>query len=186
MVQLYDRYLGPAGGRIPRTRRSGAAPTGSRPAELWRTHERRRERLVSFVRRRVRDQLARTRGGSDTSLQAADEVLDPEVLTIGFARRFATYKRALLLFRDPDRLARILDDQERPVQVVIAGKAHPRDDAGKEVIRASSSCARRSRSGAGSSSSRTTTRPWPAISSRALTSGSTRRARLRRRAGRAA
>jgi glycogen phosphorylase len=134
MVQLYDRYLGLRWREDPADQEIWSRADRLPAAELWRTHERRRERLVSFVRRRVRDQLAR-RGGSDTSLQAADEVLDQEVLTIGFARRFATYKRALLLFRDPDRLARILDDQERPVQVVIAGKAHPRDDAGKEVIR---------------------------------------------------
>jgi len=61
-------------------------------------------------------------------------VLDPDVLTIGFARRFATYKRATLLLRDPDRLARILNDPARPVQVIYSGKAHPRDDAGKAFI----------------------------------------------------
>jgi len=101
--------------------------------ELWRTHERRRERLVSFARRRLRLQLKR-RGASQAEIDAADEVLDPDALTIGFARRFATYKRATLLLRDVDRLERILNRADRPVQILYAGKAHPRDDAGKALI----------------------------------------------------
>jgi starch phosphorylase len=74
------------------------------------------------------------RGASQAETDAAEEVLDPDALTIGFARRFATYKRATLLLRDPERLARILNDPKRPVQMVFAGKAHPRDDAGKGLI----------------------------------------------------
>jgi glycogen phosphorylase len=134
MVQLYDRYLGPRW-REQRDNQEVWSRADRIPAdELWRTHERRRERMVGFVRRHVRQQLAQ-RGAPDAELRAADEVLDPDALTIGFARRFATYKRALLLFRDPDRLGRLLDDPQRPVQIIIAGKAHPRDDAGKELIR---------------------------------------------------
>ncbi len=76
----------------------------------------------------------RRRGGSPAEIGAADEVLDPDALTIGFARRFATYKRAALLLRDPVRLEKILNQPGRPVQIVIAGKAHPRDDAGKALI----------------------------------------------------
>jgi glycogen phosphorylase len=91
-------------------------------------------RLVAFARKRLRDQLVR-RGVPRSEVEAADEVLDPEVLTIGFARRFATYKRATLVLRDPDRLARIVNNADRPVQIIFAGKAHPRDDAGKELIR---------------------------------------------------
>ncbi len=72
---------------------------------------------------------------SSGELRRAGEVLDPNALTIGFARRFATYKRATLLFRDVDRLRKILCDKERPVQVIIAGKAHPRDQPGKSLIR---------------------------------------------------
>ena len=101
--------------------------------ELWRTHERRRERLVAFARRRLRDQL-RQRGASQRDVEMAGEVLDPEALTIGFARRFATYKRATLLFRDPDRLAQIVNDPDQPVQIIFAGKAHPRDNPGKDLI----------------------------------------------------
>ena len=66
----------------------------------------------------------------------ADEVLDPEALTIGFARRFATYKRGALLLRDPDRLRKMIEDTKRPIQFVFAGKAHPADHEGKELIKA--------------------------------------------------
>jgi glycogen phosphorylase len=133
LVQVYDRYLGPRWREDPADQAIWSRADRIPPDELWRTHERRRENLVAFVRTRVRAQLAR-RGAAEYELRAADEVLDPEAMTIGFARRFATYKRALLLFRDPDRLARILDAADRPVQLIIAGKAHPRDDAGKALI----------------------------------------------------
>ena len=133
MNQLYDRYLG------PNWREEHADPNlwrrvESIPAEeLWRTHERRRERLVAFARRRLHLQLLR-RGAPQSEINAADEVLDPDTLTIGFARRFATYKRATLLLRDIPRLQQILNQPGRPVQILFAGKAHPRDDAGKALI----------------------------------------------------
>ena len=101
--------------------------------ELWRTHERRRERLVAFARNRVRQQFI-ARGASNSDIQLAKEVLDASALTIGFARRFATYKRATLIFHDIERLASILFNKERPVQLIIAGKAHPKDDEGKKLI----------------------------------------------------
>ena len=129
MNQLYDRYLGPqwreaANGVI--WKRVETIPA----EELWRTHERRRERLVAFARRKLGEQLKR-RGAPQSEIDAADEVLDAEALTIGFARRFATYKRATLLLRDTERLQRILCDTKRPVQIIYAGKAHPRDEGGK-------------------------------------------------------
>lgn len=133
MNQLYDRYLGPRWREEPGDQAVWERAQRIAAEELWRTHERRRERLVAFVRRRLRAQLEQ-RGAPQTEIESADEVLDPRVLTIGFARRFATYKRATLLLRDPERLARILDDPERPVQIIFAGKAHPRDNAGKELI----------------------------------------------------
>ncbi|HEX8803200.1 MAG TPA: alpha-glucan family phosphorylase, partial [Acidimicrobiales bacterium] len=102
--------------------------------ELWRAREQGRERLVVFVRRRLREG-ARARGFSGSDVAWSDAVLDPRVLTIGFARRFATYKRATLLLSQPDRLRHLLLDEERPVQLVFAGKAHPADEAGKEMIR---------------------------------------------------
>jgi glycogen phosphorylase len=131
--QLYDRYLGPNWREEPA---SGDVWSGaySIPAEeLWRTHERRRERVVGWARRRVRDQRLR-RGAPQAELEAADEILDPDALTIGFARRFATYKRATLIFRDMERLRRILTNPTRPVQLIFAGKAHPQDEAGKQLI----------------------------------------------------
>ena len=89
--------------------------------ELWRTHERRRERLVAVARDRLRRHLER-RGAMPREIADAQSVLDPEVLTIGFARRFATYKRATLLFSDPARLAKILNDPERPVQIILPAR----------------------------------------------------------------
>lgn len=134
MKELYDRYLG------PRWRdeladqdiwdRAGVIAG----EELWRTHERRRDRLVAFSRQRLRGQLIR-RGASENEIMTAGDVLDPNILTIGFARRFATYKRATLILKDPDRLDRILNHPERPVQIIFSGKAHPMDDPGKELIR---------------------------------------------------
>ena len=134
MDQLYDRYLGPRWEEEPADETVWQGIERVPAEELWRTHERRRERLVAFARRRLRAQLEQ-RGAPQAEIEAADEVLDLDALTIGFARRFATYKRATLLLRDPERLARILNDPKRPVQVIFAGKAHPRDDAGKELIR---------------------------------------------------
>ena len=90
-------------------------------------------RLVAFARLRLKAQLTR-RGAPPSEVARAEEVLDPEALTIGFARRFATYKRAELIFRDPERLARILNSAKHPVQVIFAGKAHPADDGGKRVL----------------------------------------------------
>ncbi|PYQ37226.1 MAG: alpha-glucan phosphorylase [Acidobacteria bacterium] len=100
--------------------------------ELWRTHERLRGRLVSFCRDRL-VAWKRELGRPEEEIEAAGRVLDPQALTIGFARRFAAYKRATLVFSDPERLKRILDS--RRVQLVFAGKAHPADDPAKELLR---------------------------------------------------
>ncbi|HVO75369.1 MAG TPA: alpha-glucan family phosphorylase [Ignavibacteriaceae bacterium] len=101
--------------------------------ELWRIHERRRERLVAFTRKRLIRQI-KNRGGSQNETESAMEVLNPAALTIGFARRFATYKRATLIFRDIDRLSDILNNKNNPVQIIIAGRAHPKDEEGKHFI----------------------------------------------------
>ena len=132
--QLYDRYLGPHWREEPANCDVWSRVQSIPAEELWRTHERRRERLVAWSRRRVRDQRM-YRGAPQVEIDAAAEILDPDALTIGFARRFATYKRAALILRDMDRLRRILTDPARPVQLIFAGKAHPADDAGKELIR---------------------------------------------------
>jgi len=133
MSQLYDRYLGVQWGDRPTDHSVWKRVENIPNAELWRTHERRRERLVVFARRRVREQLLR-RGAPPAEIARAEEVLDPEVLTLGFARRFATYKRGALIFRNLERLTAIANDKERPVQIIFAGKAHPRDHGGKELI----------------------------------------------------
>jgi starch phosphorylase len=103
-------------------------------AELWAAHRSQKERLVRFVRERVRMQSAR-HGLAPDDLRGVERLLDPRALTIGFARRFATYKRAVLVLSDLERLRAILSDPERPVQFVFAGKAHPADRAGQDVIR---------------------------------------------------
>ena len=102
-------------------------------AELWATHQRQKLEMAIFARGRLRKQFAR-HGEAPAVLEAVDSALDPDILTIGFARRFATYKRAGLLFSDADRLARMLWHEERPVQFLFAGKAHPADRPGQQVI----------------------------------------------------
>ena len=102
-------------------------------AQLWDTHQRLKLRLIEFVRDRERQRRERM-GESPESIRRVNRILDPEILTIGFARRFATYKRARLLFSDKERLKRLLNDATRPVQFIFAGKAHPRDEAGKALI----------------------------------------------------
>ena len=134
IARLYDRYLGPRWFEDPTNKTLWDRVDQIPDAELWRSHERMRERLVGFVRRRLRQQL-RNRGANRTWVKQASEVLDPEALTIGFARRFATYKRAALILSDPARLSRILNNPDRPVQIIFAGKAHPKDHPGKEIIR---------------------------------------------------
>jgi starch phosphorylase len=133
LEQLYDRYLGPDWREEPANRELWSRVQTIPAEELWRTHERRRERLVGWARRRVRDQRLR-RAAPQAEIDAAAEVLDPDALTIGFGRRFATYKRATLILHDMDRLRRILNDPQRPVQLIFAGKAHPQDEGGKQLI----------------------------------------------------
>jgi starch phosphorylase len=102
-------------------------------AALWELRRTLREQLVDDVRRRLRASW-RQRGAGDAELGWTDHVLDPDVLTIGFARRVPSYKRLTLMLRDPDRLAELLLHPERPIQIVVAGKAHPADDGGKRLV----------------------------------------------------
>ncbi len=134
MADLYNRYLGPRWIEDPDNQKVWERVELIPDTELWRTHERRRERLITFSRRKVKEQLLR-RGELPSEIKRAEDVLNPEALTICFARRFATYKRGDLLFRDPERLAAILNDPERPVQIIFAGKAHPQDVEGKAIIK---------------------------------------------------
>ena len=127
---LYRKYLKP--------RLLGASPKDDwaaradkiPPAEFWNARCVLRAKLVNFIRERLVEQIQRRVGGLEDYI-AAHQTFDPQALTIGFARRFATYKRAPLIFRDAKRLAKILNDADRPVQLVFAGKAHPRDAGGQ-------------------------------------------------------
>ena len=102
-------------------------------AELWQFRIAASNSFVAYARKRISRQLAAS-GASSAAVAEAERLLNPHVLTLGFARRFATYKRANLLLTDRDRLRRLLLDPERPVQIVFAGKAHPKDEPGKAII----------------------------------------------------
>ncbi|MHC4498010.1 MAG: alpha-glucan family phosphorylase [Planctomycetota bacterium] len=134
MNSLYERYFGPAWNDQTVKSLTWKSIQQIPDEELWRTHQRCKEHLIVFARNRLKTQMQR-RGTYHTELNWAEEVLDPDVLTIGFARRFASYKRGNLLLRDPKKLVKLLTDPKRPVQVIFSGKAHPRDTEGKEIIR---------------------------------------------------
>ena len=134
MAENYDRYLGPRWIEDPDNVKVWERVDKIPNTELWRAHDRGRERLVTFSRKRLKEQLAK-RGVADRELAVADEVLSSETLTIGFARRFAPYKRAHLVMRDIERLEAILVNEENPVQIIFAGKAHPQDNEGKALIK---------------------------------------------------
>jgi starch phosphorylase len=134
MSALLDRYLGPQWAEDPAGHDIWSRIDRIPDQELWRVHQIRRERLINYARARLVGQL-KQRGGSDAEVTVARSALDPDTLTIGFARRFATYKRATLLMRDFELLGRFLNDEKRPVQILVAGKAHPHDTEGKELIR---------------------------------------------------
>ncbi len=134
MATLFDRYLSPDWRTDESNPRIWEDVDDIPDSEIWRTHERRRERLVAFSRQRLKQQLERSHV-SQSEIEAADDVLNPDILTIGFARRFATYKRATLLMKDIERLKKIMNDADRPFQIIFAGKAHPHDEGGKAFIR---------------------------------------------------
>jgi glycogen phosphorylase len=134
LAQLYDQYLQPDWRDHPDDSTIWEQVADIPDEELLEVHRRRKRRLVNFVRARQSAAAVR-RQASAAEVRRAAEVLDPNAFTIGFARRFATYKRATLLFRDVERLKRILLHKDMPVQVVIAGKAHPKDQPGKSFIR---------------------------------------------------
>jgi starch phosphorylase len=133
MCRLYDRHLG-----VGWQNQSGAARTWEEienvdDGELWETHLSLKSQLIDFVRRRAREQAER-RGEPQEALHRLSKSLSPDALTIGFARRFATYKRANLILADIQRLASMVNDPKRPVQFLFAGKAHPHDEPGKRVL----------------------------------------------------
>jgi glycogen phosphorylase len=129
-LELFERYLGPD---FRTADRPWTPLTNADDDELWKLRERARRRLVADVRRRMAVAW-RARGASEGQLGWITRAFDPEVLTIGFARRVPSYKRLTLLLKDRERLTRLLLDPERPIQMVIAGKAHPADEGGKDLI----------------------------------------------------
>ncbi len=133
MADLYERHIGSDWSTAEAERWNDLDSVT--PAELWAARTAARRQLVTSARARVRRSRA-ARGETASQLDWIDDLLDPGVLTVGFARRFATYKRADLILRDPDRLRRLVLDPDRPVQLLFAGKAHPADDDGKEMLRA--------------------------------------------------
>ncbi|MEK7470335.1 MAG: alpha-glucan family phosphorylase [Planctomycetota bacterium] len=134
MAKVYERNVGERWIHRLCHRDAWEGVAKTRDLELWEAHLYEKHKLVEFVRHRLAEQEAR-RAPHDASAPAkAARLLSRNALTIGFARRYATYKRATLLFRDLDRLARLLGDKARPVQIIYAGKAHPQDDGGKRLI----------------------------------------------------
>ncbi len=133
LANIYDHYL-PPDWRERHTETKVWEMVNEIPDhELWESHKRRKRRLVQFVRERVAASAAR-RKAAPAEMRRLQDVLDPEVLTLGFARRFATYKRATLVFRDLERLKSIVNHPKGAVQIVISGKAHPKDNPGKTFI----------------------------------------------------
>jgi starch phosphorylase len=133
MFRLYDRHLGTDWNQRSSEAKIWLGIEDVDDGELWETHLNLKSQLIEFVRRRAVAQ-AEHRGESRDTLQRLERVLSPDALTIGFARRFATYKRANLILTDIERLASMVNDPNRPVQFVFAGKAHPLDEPGKRVL----------------------------------------------------
>jgi glycogen phosphorylase len=133
MFRLYDRHLGTNWNQRGSDARTWENIEAVDDGELWETHLSLKSQLLEFVRRRAVEQ-AEHRGEASEVLQRFSKVLSPDALTIGFARRFATYKRANLILRDIENLASMVNDPKRPVQFVFAGKAHPNDEPGKRLL----------------------------------------------------
>ncbi|MGD9221777.1 MAG: alpha-glucan family phosphorylase [Desulfobacteraceae bacterium] len=131
---LFERYLGPQWYYASRRPENVERIDEIYDEELWQAHEMIRTRLISKARQLMVYQYGR-RNAPSKVMRAAESALNPKILTLGFARRFATYKRADLLLKNPDRLIALLTNEERPVQIIFAGKAHPADNDGKELIK---------------------------------------------------
>lgn len=134
MCLMFDRHIGPSWRDDPANPEVWDRVSQIPDSELWEMLDNQRGDFVRYCRKRLNDMMKKNNSGP-LDMASINDVLDPRILTIGFARRFATYKRATLLFSDKERLKRLIFHQERPVQFVFAGKAHPKDDGGKHLIR---------------------------------------------------
>ncbi|MBV9391391.1 MAG: alpha-glucan family phosphorylase [Verrucomicrobia bacterium] len=131
--QIYAKYLGPNWDEFLTDPEYWRRVIDIPDDVLWETHQLLKVRLIDFIRSRIRTHRTRL-GESPDQLRKVNSILNPDILTIGFARRFATYKRGALLFRNKERLLRMISNVERPVQFIFAGKAHPKDEPGKRLI----------------------------------------------------
>lgn len=134
LASVYDNFLQPDWREHTQSKATWDLIEDIPNHEIWEAHKKRKRQLITFVRSRC-IQAASERKASSSELRRLSDILDPEVFTIGFARRFATYKRATLIFRDLPRLKRLLTNNRMPVQILVAGKAHPKDLPGKSLIR---------------------------------------------------
>ena len=133
LLQLYDRYLQPDWLEQLDDPQTWTSIKDIPDELLWGTRQQLKRKLLDFIRRGRQEEWSH-RESSPSQVIASGTLLDPDILTIGFARRFATYKRATLIFRDPNRLRHILTNSEHPMQIIFAGKAHPQDEEGKRLI----------------------------------------------------
>jgi starch phosphorylase len=133
LQELFMGWFGESWRQVLGSELAKSALAGQPDESLWQAHQAQKQRLARFLRARLRDQFAR-HGVAHDDLRAIERMFDPEALTVGFARRFTTYKRAGLLFSDLHRLRRLVGNPERPLQIVLAGKAHPADKEGQELI----------------------------------------------------
>lgn len=134
LAKLFNDYIGPDWDKDIANQEIWQRAQDIPEEELWKLHRALKEKNIKYVRENLKKQRRRNME-SIKRIKEVDEYLDPDVLTIGFARRFATYKRASILFSDRERLVRLLNNPERPVQMIFAGKAHPADEPGKELIK---------------------------------------------------
>ena len=139
--RIYDRYLDGGWQERLYVKEVWEKVDGIPDEELWETHRALKAKMIAFIRDRLKEQRIMN-GDTIESIREAENLLDPEILTIGFARRFATYKRANLIFRDIARIQKIMNDPEKPMQIIFAGKAHPADRPAHEVIKSINDIAR--------------------------------------------
>jgi starch phosphorylase len=134
VVEMLNRHIGPGYERRPYDEAIREKMLAIDEEEVWQAHHRNKQSLITYVRKKLADDLGK-RGYIESRILKLTRALNPEFLTIVFARRFASYKRATLILRDKDRLAKILSNSTKPVQLLFAGKAHPADGIGKGMIK---------------------------------------------------
>lgn len=134
IASVFDRYLGQNWRNQPQRENSWAKIELISEEELWEAHQTQKHHLIQFIRNRMKNRLKDNQALPGYKKAIIDSYLDPNVLTVGFARRFAAYKRPTLIFKDPERLLRLMKDPSRPIQLIFTGKAHPQDEIGKDFI----------------------------------------------------